>query len=814
MLRIKSAARLALTIGLICASASWLATGLQIIPNPFQPIIDGRIQTTKSVAATVTTFAENQRFHDMQKVLDRVVASNDEIMSIGIVRQGRYFIEAGPHSRIHAKFEGTSLESTENYINVKIISNGFEWGRLELFFQPIQATGWRSMLVYPLPMVAFLTCSISLGTWFVLSRTFKYMNPSNVVPGRVRSAFDTLAEGLMLINNSGEIAHANLAFCKMIDRDMDQLIGVAADSLPWQFSDLTEVEDFPWNQCLSNQDSICGQIIEIAGARGVLRKYIVNATPILGEGGKSRGVLASFDDVTALESKKNELASIIHTLRRSRDEIERQNEQLNFLANYDPMTKCMNRRSFWVQYEQLWKSVEPDKLTIMMVDVDHFKSINDNHGHSVGDEVLKATGALLHEVVGDRGAVCRYGGEEFTVLCAGRDFDNIVPIAESICQEFRNRKLANIDVTVSIGLSNRAFKAMDPQHMLDQADQCLYAAKRNGRNQVVRFDQCPAESTAVEESQPDPAPSPSKSIEYSSVTGLLAALSFRSPETCQHSLRVADLALAIGGRYLKRRDLYTLEICALLHDIGKIGVPDAILNKPGPLTRDEWKIMEKHDKIGVEIVLAAFASEKIADIIAAHHSCFSVGKLGGSQSLYRDQIPLESRIITACDAFDAMVSDRVYRKGMCIDDAIVELRRCTPDQFDPEVVECLVEHVERFEYSTNASIEFSGSSKSGVKIGQHIETLCNAIEAEDVDLLQEVVENLKFDAVENQIEPIADAALRLNDAIDQNELELDQVLNLADEVMQLCRSTRTAFNTMAQDTIKNDMDQDRAEKKT
>ena len=509
-------------------------------------------------------------------------------------------------------------------------------------------------------------------------------------------------------------------------------------------------------------------------------------------------MLASFDDVTALESKKNELANIIHTLRRSRDEIERQNEQLNFLANYDPMTDCMNRRSFWVQYEQLWKSAEPQRLTIMMVDVDHFKSINDNHGHSVGDDVLKETGQLLHEIVGNQGAVCRYGGEEFVVLYADREFDETVAIAERICQEFRDRKLANIDVTVSIGVSNRAFKAMDPQHMLDQADQCLYAAKRNGRNQVVRFDQCPAEQNLVEEPQTSPAKSAAKSIEYSSVTGLLAALSFRSPETCQHSLRVADLALIIGGQFLKRSELYTLEICALLHDIGKIGVPDAILNKPGPLSREEWKIMEKHDKIGVEIVLAAFASENIAEIIAAHHSCFSVRKLGGSQSLYREEIPLESRIITACDAFDAMVSNRVYRKGMTIEEAIAELRRCTPDQFDPQIVDRLVAHVEQFGYSTETSTDFSGSSKSAVKIGQHIESLCAAIETEDVNLLQQVVEHLKIDAVENQIQPIADAAFRLNNAIDQNEGELDQVLKLADEVMHLCRSTRTAFVTSAQ----------------
>jgi len=518
----------------------------------------------------------------------------------------------------------------------------------------------------------------------------------------------------------------------------------------------------------------------------------------MGEGQSNRGVLASFDDVTALEKKKTELSNIVQTLRRSRDEIERQNEKLNYLANFDPMTKCMNRRAFWVQYEQMWKTVEPSQLSIMMIDVDHFKSVNDTYGHSVGDEVLKETGQLLHNIVGESGEVCRYGGEEFTVLFPNMEFEQAVAIAESINEEFRCRKLANLDITVSIGVSNRALNAMDPQHMLDQADQCLYAAKRNGRDQVVRFDQCPEDIEMPDELEPDVR---EDAIQYSAVTGLLSALSFRSQETAEHSLRVADLSVAIGSELLPRRQLYTLEVSALLHDIGKIGVPDAILNKPGPLSRKEWEIMTKHDDIGVEIVRAAFASDEIANIISGHHYCFSLRNSTSTQSLFQDEIPLCARIITVCDAFDAMVSDRVYRKGMSIEDAFSELRRCSPDQFDPKLVENLIDYVTVNGYSTEPGDSLGNNSRSAVAIGKHIESICDAIESEDVDLLKSVVEDLKLDAVENRIAPIADAALRLNDAIGAKDSDLLQVLELADEVMGMCRSTRGAFVESAERTV-------------
>ena len=168
--------------------------------------------------------------------------------------------------------------------------------------------------------------------------------------------------------------------------------------------------------------------------------------------------------------------------------------------------------------------------------------------------------------------------------------------------------------------------------------------------------------------------------------------------------------------------------------------------------------------------------------------------------LYQDEIPLCSRIITVCDAFDAMVSDRVYRKGMSIEDAIKELRRCSPDQFDPRIVELLISFVLANGYSTETGISLGNNARSAVAIGNHIESLCEAIESENVEQLKNVVENLKVDAVENQVAPIADAALRLNDALGQTDSDLLHVLELADEVMEMCRSTRGAFVESAERT--------------
>ncbi|MEM7457397.1 MAG: diguanylate cyclase [Planctomycetota bacterium] len=784
MFQIKSAARLSLTIGMICVSLLWFAVGVGIVPNPFQPKIDGRIALTRSVAISVAQFAESSRFREMQNVLNGIERADDQLVSVGVKRTSdqRYVVQAGDHEKNWVPLIGEEL--TDSQIAVTIYCNGSKWGKLELMFEPLEMNGVAGLLNFPLPLIGFISASLILISWHVFGKTFRYLNPTEVVPTRVKSAFDTLAEGLMLVNPRGEIAHANLAMSDVIGIDSSDLVGMNINEIEWQNDEVATEIELPWNRCLKFGVSVVGQIVELS-CDNKRRKYIVNATAISGsETGKTKGVLISLDDVTALENKKSELSKIIQTLRRSRDEVERQNEQLNFLASYDPMTKCMNRRAFWFNYEQLWEDVEPAKLSITMVDVDHFKSINDTYGHSVGDEVLIGVGDILQKVVGNNGLVCRYGGEEFAILIPNESFEFAVEVAEQIRLALSADKIANIDVTASLGVSNRKLGAMDPQHMLDQADECLYAAKKSGRNRVVGFDQCSKIESEIAAAVPDVEESP---IQYSAVTGLLSALSFKSQETAQHSLRVADLAVNVGRKLLNRRELYKLEIAALLHDIGKIGVPDAILNKPGALTDDEWEIMARHDEIGVEIVRSAFASDSIAGIIACHNSAMQTGSSDSSEQ----SVPYAANIIRVCDAFDSIVSGSLYRKGLDHERAFEELRKCCPDQFDPQVVELLIAHVRTAGYDRNRD-ELPIDTRTAVSIGQHIEDLCDAIELADVDKLQEVVASLKDNAINNQLKPMTDVTVKLNDAI-INEESVESVLELADEVLNMCRSSRSAF---------------------
>ena len=267
-----------------------------------------------------------------------------------------------------------------------------------------------------------------------------------------------------------------------------------------------------------------------------------------------------------MENKNADLAKIIGSLRSSRDEVARQNEQLSFLASYDPLTKCMNRRAFFGEFEDIWNDESITQLNLMMLDVDHFKSVNDNHGHSVGDEVLMAMGSILRDKIGEIGLVCRYGGEEFVVLVDSVSIEQCVELAEELRVTIESADICGINVTASIGVSSKEFKPMDPQHLLDQADESLYNAKRSGRNRVIRYDQQVAIDEADDKaSRAETAPEEVE-ISYASVMGLLSALSFRCPTTAEHSIRVADLCVAVGESLMSKRELYRLEFAALLHD--------------------------------------------------------------------------------------------------------------------------------------------------------------------------------------------------------------------------------------------------------
>lgn len=786
MLKLRTTARLSVTIGLLAGVMVWVAVQLNIVPSPTDFQRQHRVSITKSITAALGPILASGNLDKSPDLENRIkaLAQTDPQIKCLIVRDRRNNIALTSDQNV-SNFSEIKT-AAHDITAVEIKSNDRLLGKIEVHFRSVQPQGAMSYFAFPHNLLMFTIGSVALITWLLFSRTLKYLNPSNIVPQRVRSALDTLTEGVVLVNQVGEVVHSNQAFQKIVGADDVTLIGNHIGDFDWSVYNNNCPAARTWLDCIANRSPLIGQQVSFSDQRGTY-KFSVNASPIVNDSDVCRGAIISFDDITESEKKREQLSQTIQT-------IERQNEQLYFLASYDTLTECLNRGPFLQLLSKAWSEVEPTKLSLLMIDVDHFKSINDTHGHTVGDKVLKSIGHNVKQTVGERGSVCRYGGEEFIVLVPDLEIEKAVDIAHEIHRNIESNPIEGISVTASLGFSNRIFKAMDSQHLIDQADQCLYAAKHLGRNRVVCFDQCPEEITSETETHAKLNHDKIQTdIQYSAAMGLLSSLSFRCHKTANHSVRVAKLAVKIGESLLGESELYRLEMAALLHNIGKIGVPDSILYKPAPLDEEEWVVMRRHDQIGLQIVRSTFASVEIAHVLKCSQYRFSQSAATPDQKLFGKAIPIMSRIIYVCDVFDTMIHDRPYREGMPITEALKELVSCSPKQFDPEIIENLITHIEAYGYDlATEQSAVNLDPRSAAVIGGHIETIYDAIVGSQwASLLQTTVE-LREQASDVAATSLVDTIDELRNAMGQSQND-ENIKALATDVIDLCRETRSAL---------------------
>jgi diguanylate cyclase (GGDEF)-like protein len=293
----------------------------------------------------------------------------------------------------------------------------------------------------------------------------------------------------------------------------------------------------------------------------------------------------------------------------------------------------------------------------MLFDLDGFKSYNDTFGHPAGDALLVRLAAKLTHAAGEHGLPYRVGGDEFCILLDARgDAEVVRSDLEAALSEHGD----GFAITASGGVAEIPSEAGDAVVAMQLADRRMYERKGASR--------------------------PSAASQARDV--LLAALAERQPELHEHLQDVAVLAVAVGRRLgLEPERLDEVARAAELHDIGKMAVPDAIVNKPTTLSDDEWTFMRRHTVIGQSILAAAPAMVPVARLVRSSHERWDGG--GYPDGLAATDIPLGARIVFACDAYDAMTSERVYRRAMPAAEALAELRRCAGTQFDPGVVDAL-----------------------------------------------------------------------------------------------------------------------------
>lgn len=367
------------------------------------------------------------------------------------------------------------------------------------------------------------------------------------------------------------------------------------------------------------------------------------------------------------------------------------------LATMDLLTGVANRQALLTRLDdEIQRAARYRRqLSVALIDIDHFKRMNDSHGHAAGDLVLHAVATVLRESIRNVDSIGRYGGEEFMIIFPETDVDSAASIVEKLRRLVARTDVlledgSHASVTLSAGVSGGLGDHLRLDALVRDADAALYSAKALGRNQIYVFHEVEDERTirraSIAPSAREAAVEVGRTAMGAATRALTDALDGRpgwagGPSTMIASTAAA-LAQAIG---LPEGEIERIRTASILHDLGKLAIPDDILSKPGELDEPEWRVVAEHPKIGQVVLEQAGALRDAATIVLHHHEWFD-GR-GYPHGLSGQDIPIGARIVAVADAYEAMVAGRPYRRAIAHQQAIAELRRHAGRQFDPEVVE-------------------------------------------------------------------------------------------------------------------------------
>jgi diguanylate cyclase (GGDEF)-like protein len=364
----------------------------------------------------------------------------------------------------------------------------------------------------------------------------------------------------------------------------------------------------------------------------------------------------------------------------------RLHEQVQQQAIADPLTGLYNHRHLYERLEQELARAKRSRrpVSVLMLDIDNLKLVNDTYGHQVGDEALKLLASMLQSSCRAEDIVGRYGGDEFMIILPEADTAEAQHIGERIQANLAARCLEGegkdgcVPIRLSMGVACYPGDATIMHELVDAADSALYRSKQRGGGRIT------SARGRVEELMP------ADSSAFSAMQGLVSALIQKEPSMRQHVGTVAKYSvLTAAALGLSTKNQNILRRAGWVHDVGKIAVPDGVLLKPGPLNDEEWKLIHQHVEFSVTILRGIAHLADIVPAVAAHHEWFDGS--GYPRGLKGRRIPTTARVLSVADAYAAMTNDRPYRLAMSREDAVGELRRSAGTQFDPKVVEAFVQ---------------------------------------------------------------------------------------------------------------------------
>jgi len=491
---------------------------------------------------------------------------------------------------------------------------------------------------------------------------------------RIRSIVDALDTGVVLHHADGRTELLNAAAKRLVGTGADVIhdLGAGPARLDADAEPLDDAEH-PVDRVLRTGQPR-DQVIGFRRPDGSRRWMSISARPLVRPGAdRPHAVVAALRDVT--EQRETEL-------------------HLTELAERDPLTGVWNLRRFEGDLaRQLARCRRyEERAALLVLDLDGFKQLNDTLGHLAGDEVLRALAEGLSQRLRASDSVARIGGDEFALLLLNVDADEAREMATEVAarlDEFVQAQFgANMELSVSVGVALLDGKSGGVAEALAAADQAMYVDKHRARRappdpeSITASERAAIAAAAVAVDRAEPY--------LSSVRALLTAVQARDSYTAAHSRHVVTLARGVARRLgVDDETMRDIETVALMHDLGKIAVPDSILRKQGPLTAQEWIVMRQHPVVGAQMVASIPELAHLEPAVRAEHERWAGD--GYPDGLAGEEIPLASRIAFVCDAYHAMTSDRPYRRARSPEEATEEIAREAGRQFCPASAGALLE---------------------------------------------------------------------------------------------------------------------------
>jgi diguanylate cyclase (GGDEF)-like protein len=490
-----------ISMGLVSLAAFLLLTAdliFGLMPDAGEVAKQVRKRTSEALAVQLTALVQTDQIEALRRTLHAVISRDEEVLSIAVRRaNGEMLAETGNHAKYWVA--PSNNKSTITSVVVPISSGKDVWGQVELAYRPPTPQTLMGWLKYPGVALTLILLTLGFAVFYLyLRRILQRLDPKAAIPDRIRTAFDALSEGVLVVDKQGHVLLANTVFRAMHPGANVELTGKRIKDLPWLVAAVGEdVEQHPWTRAMHQGASIAGETIHIPQDGDEPLKMAINCAPILDDGNSVRGCLITFDDLSVVEHMNQALLDSVAQLEVAKKQIEQHNEELKRIADVDQLTGALTRRAFLARAQQqfLESAAHRGNVCCLMVDIDHFKSINDRYGHLVGDQAIQHVTKTIQAALCPADILCRYGGEEFCILLPEASVQKAYELAEHMRAQIEAScgpnviPGDNVRITCSFGVASVEFGGNTLAEIIKQADQALYVAKNTGRNRSARYDQ-------------------------------------------------------------------------------------------------------------------------------------------------------------------------------------------------------------------------------------------------------------------------------------------------------------------------------------